>query len=146
MKRGDAPFIYEVPIPYRLDARVIDGAGVIPHPSGLNWYHAHLHGQSSDQVMGGLSGLLSVGDAKANVVACKPDPTDASRRLDDPNATTQRKARTDVRDALLRDISLRGISALPEAGSTAPKTATWPCRAQGAASAERRMPGLAHRG
>ena len=110
---------------YRLDARVIDGAGVIPHPSGLNWYHAHLHGRSSDQVMGGLSGLLSVGDAKANVVACKPDPTDASKCLDDPNATAELKARTDVRYALLRDISLQDISALPEASTTAPKTATW---------------------
>ena len=116
---------YEVPIPSSLDARVIDGEGVIPHPSGLNWYHSHLHGISSDQVMGGLSGLLSVGNAKANVVGCKPDPADQNKCNDDPNATAQLKARTDVRYALLRDISLKDISALPEAGTGAPKTATW---------------------
>jgi FtsP/CotA-like multicopper oxidase with cupredoxin domain len=125
-KRGGAPFTYEVPIPYRLDARVIDGTGgVIPHPSGLNWYHSHLHGYSSDQVMGGLSGLLSIGDAKANLVACKPDLADPAKCNDDPNGTVALKARTDVRYALLRDISLKGISALPEAITTAPKTASW---------------------
>jgi FtsP/CotA-like multicopper oxidase with cupredoxin domain len=105
-----------------LDARVIEGPGVIPPPGGLNWYHSHLHGRSSDQVMGGLSGLLSVGDAKANVIACRPD---GGRCLDDPNATSALKARTDVRYALLCDIVLRDISALPEATPNAPKTATW---------------------
>ncbi|AMA60175.1 hypothetical protein BCCGELA001_30730 [Bradyrhizobium sp. CCGE-LA001] len=124
-KRGSAPFVYEVPIPSGLDARVIDGAGVIPHPTGLNWYHAHLHGYASDQVTGGLSGLLSVGDAKANLVACKQDLVDPAKCKDDPNGTAALKARTDVRYALLRDISLKEISAPPEAGTTAPKTATW---------------------
>ena len=120
--RGDAAFTYQVPIPSTLDARVIEGVGTIPHPSGLNWYHSHLHGRSSDQVMGGLSGLLSVGDAKDNVVACK---LDQGRCLDDPQATAGLKARTDVRYALLRDISLKDITALPEAVTTAPKTAIW---------------------
>ena len=123
LKRNAEPFTYEVPIPRELDARVLELPGVIPHPSGLNWYHSHLHGWSSDQVMAGLSGLLSVGDAKANVVACKPDP--AGKCLDDPSATSDLKARTDVRYALLRDISLKDISALPEAGAMAAKTATW---------------------
>jgi FtsP/CotA-like multicopper oxidase with cupredoxin domain len=69
-------FEYSVPIPGKgeLDARVLEGDGDIEHPRGLNWYHSHLHGRSSDQVMGGLSGLLSVGDDKANVVACRRDP------------------------------------------------------------------------
>ena len=52
-------FEYSVPIPGKgSDARVLEGDGDIEHPSGLNWYHSHLHGRSSDQVMGGLSGLL----------------------------------------------------------------------------------------
>jgi FtsP/CotA-like multicopper oxidase with cupredoxin domain len=121
-KPGDAAFTYEVPIPSMLDARVLEGVGVIPHPSGVNWYHSHLHERSSDQVMGGLSGLLSVGDAKDNVVACK---LDQGRCLDDSQATVNLKKRTDVRFALLRDISLKEVSAPPEAVTSAPKTATW---------------------
>jgi hypothetical protein len=55
-------FDFYVPIPGRtrpLDGRVLEKPGPIEHPSGLNWYHSHLHGYSSDQVKGGMSGLLS---------------------------------------------------------------------------------------
>ena len=115
-----------MPVPRELDARVLEGVGVIPHPSGLNWFHSHLHGWSSDQVMGGLSGLLSIGDAKANVVACMPDRATPGRCVNDDTATAELKARTDVRYALLRDISLKDISALPETGTTtSAKTAAW---------------------
>jgi len=31
-------------------------------PSGVFWYHPHMHGQTAGQVMGGLAGLLQVGD------------------------------------------------------------------------------------
>src|ERR1700730_8643037 len=64
-------FDYNVPIPGEkegkgeLDARVLEGKGWISHPDGLNWYHSHMHGISSDQVMGGLAGLLSVGEDNA---------------------------------------------------------------------------------
>jgi FtsP/CotA-like multicopper oxidase with cupredoxin domain len=105
------------------DGRVLEQTGVIPHPNGLNWYHSHLHGRSSDQVMGGLSGLLSVGDAKANVVACKPNPADPTKCLNDVDANTELKARTDVRYALLRDIALKNITALPIAAGD--KSADW---------------------
>ena len=86
-----ASFDYNVPIPGdgELDAGVLEGKDGIAHPPGLNWYHSHLHGVSSDQVMGGLSGLLSIGDDKANVRAkCKKDgdPTRAAR--------TQRNSKT----------------------------------------------------
>lgn len=131
LKSSDAPFTYEVPIPHELDARVLEKTGVIPHPSGLNWYHSHLHGRSSDQVMGGLSGLLSVGDAKANVVACKPDPADPTKCFNDNDANAELKARTDVRYALLRDIALKNITALPIAAGDksadwAPEDKDWP--------------------
>ena len=123
LKSGANPFPYEVPIPNNLDARVLEKRGSIAHPNGLNWYHSHLHGRSSDQVMGGLSGLLSVGDAKANVVACKPDPADKAKCLVDADADKELKSRTDVQYALLRDISFEKISALPIAAGD--KSAVW---------------------
>jgi len=123
-------FEFEVPIAGEgeLDARVLEGEGNQPkiaHPLGLNWYHSHLHGISSDQVMGGLSGLLSVGDDDANVkAACKEDPSHKAKCLNDvDNDTSELKKKTDVRYALLRDISLRAISALPEEANGA--AAVW---------------------
>lgn len=35
------------------------------HEIGLNWYHPHPHGTSGFQVEGGMSGLVMIGDAKA---------------------------------------------------------------------------------
>jgi FtsP/CotA-like multicopper oxidase with cupredoxin domain len=35
------------------------------HEIGVNWYHPHPHGTSGFQVEGGMSGLLLIGDAKA---------------------------------------------------------------------------------
>lgn len=106
-------FDFMVPIPgdNELDARVLEGQGSIRHPYGLNWYHSHMHGISSTQVMGGLSGLLSVGGSKANVRAACDDGA-ARGKCDEENAALQ--AMTDVRYVLLRDISLRSIGALPE--------------------------------
>jgi FtsP/CotA-like multicopper oxidase with cupredoxin domain len=123
-------FDFVVPIPgeEELDGRVLeaepevkgDPPPKIAHPPGLNWYHSHLHGISSDQVMGGLSGLLSVGDDKANVKACRPDPTDNKKCLQDiDDDTSKLRDRTDVRYVLLRDIALRAIAALPEAANGA---------------------------
>ena len=59
------------------------------------------------------------------MVACIPDRTAAGRCVNDDNATAELKARTDVRYALLRDISLKDISALPETGATSTKMAAW---------------------
>jgi hypothetical protein len=109
-------FDFEVPIPgdQMLDARVLEGQGFISHPLGLNWYHSHQHGMSSDQVMGGMSGLLSVGEAAANVkAACLKDPSDPSKCLNDVEKDTRDLiGRTKVRYALLRDIPLK-ITKLP---------------------------------
>jgi hypothetical protein len=121
-------FDFDVPIPGEgeLDARVLESKGYIEHPLGLNWYHSHLHGISSDQVMGGMSGLLSVGDARANVKAtCEKDPAKPDTCKNDVNKqTSELKDRTDFRYALLRDIPLRDIGAHPEEAD-GDATAVW---------------------
>ena len=110
-------FDFEVPIPGEnmLDARVLETEGQISHPVGLNWYHSHMHGISSNQVMGGMSGLLSVGAATANVkAACIKDPNDEFKCLNDVEKDTRDlKDRTRARYALLRDIPLKMITKLP---------------------------------
>lgn len=46
------------------EARPIRYRDVIPpnHPSGLFWFHPHVHGVAERQVLAGLSGLLTIGD------------------------------------------------------------------------------------
>jgi FtsP/CotA-like multicopper oxidase with cupredoxin domain len=110
-------FDFNVPIPGidkfgvgELDARVLEGVGRIAHPTGLNWYHSHLHGISSDQVMGGMSGLLSVGaDKEAVKSRCKPnDKPDECKKV-----TDELKNRTTVKYVMLRDITLDKINESP---------------------------------
>ena len=68
-----------------------------------------MHGISSDQVMGGMSGLLSVGNATANVRAgCLKDPNNpGSCRNDVDSDTRDLRSRTKVRYALLRDLPVK---------------------------------------
>jgi FtsP/CotA-like multicopper oxidase with cupredoxin domain len=109
-------FDFNVPIPKELDGRVLEDKGekLIAYPSGLNWYHSHLHGISSDQVMGGMSGLLSVGEDTANVKAkCEENASEAKCASD----TADLRNRTEVRYVLLRDIPLKMI------GNEAPEDA-----------------------
>lgn len=126
-------FDFKVPIPGErpnpgndmLDARVLESTGFIPHPLGLNWYHSHLHGISSDQVMGGMSGLLSVGEAIANVRAgCRQDPDDKQKCLNDvAKDTSDLQHGTMVRYALLRDMPVMKIAQLPSQANG--DAATW---------------------
>ena len=121
-------FDFYVPIPGRdrpLDGRVLEkgpatsDAGLknpIEHPSGLNWYHSHLHGYSSHQVMGGMSGLLSVGEDLANVrAACLKDTNGRCTNSVDADTDALKKA-TDVRYVLLRDLrlNLTGLKKRPD--------------------------------
>jgi FtsP/CotA-like multicopper oxidase with cupredoxin domain len=110
-------FDFYVPIPGRrrpLDGRVLEKQGPIEHPSGLNWYHSHLHGYSSDQVMGGMSGLLSIGADLANVrAACLKDSSGQCTNDVDADTDALRKA-TDVSYVLLRDIRLTGLQKRPD--------------------------------
>src|SRR5262249_46575540 len=73
------------------------------------------------QVMGGMSGLLSVGEDKAAIQAQCNERTDADQCQKD---TEELKNRTIVRHALLRDISLKNINATPTEYN-ANKQATW---------------------
>lgn len=111
-------FDLSVPIPGRqmLDARVLESTGYISHPVGLNWYHSHMHGISSDQVMGGMSGLLSVGEADANVkAACRTSPSDHTKCLNDVDKeTADLRSRTKVRYVLLRDLPVQNIQGRPD--------------------------------
>jgi FtsP/CotA-like multicopper oxidase with cupredoxin domain len=126
-------FDFKVPIPGEkpipgndmLDARVLESTGYIPHPLGLNWYHSHFHELSSNQVMGGMSGLLSVGEATANVKAgCRPDPKDKQKCLNDiAKDTSDLKRITMVRYALLRDMPVMKIAKLP--GQADGDAVTW---------------------
>lgn len=87
---------YSIQVPTKLPASLLDGKKgyFIPHPSGLYWYHSHLHGISAAQVGGGMAGILSVGARDANLVAIKEAETGALR------------ARTDTAYLMLRDIQI----------------------------------------
>jgi FtsP/CotA-like multicopper oxidase with cupredoxin domain len=88
-------FDYRIEIPTELPATLLDGdSGIIEHPTGLYWYHSHLHGISGPQVAGGMSGLLSIGAADANLLARAPSETKALRSI------------TDVAYLMLRDLQV----------------------------------------
>jgi FtsP/CotA-like multicopper oxidase with cupredoxin domain len=66
------PGDYVIHIPDDLPTSLLglDGPGAssrMAHPSGLFWFHAHLHGESQSQVTQGLSGLISIGDPKTHL-------------------------------------------------------------------------------
>jgi FtsP/CotA-like multicopper oxidase with cupredoxin domain len=102
---------YNIKIPTALPASILDlPSGIIPHPTGLYWYHAHLHGISASQLSGGMSGLISIGRPDANVAGPDAASTEALR------------AKTDVAHLLLRDIQITSAIA-PEKAASAP--AVW---------------------
>jgi FtsP/CotA-like multicopper oxidase with cupredoxin domain len=54
---------YAITIPKKLPGSMFAGGGPDqPYPSGLNWFHAHVHGKARPDVMAGQSGMLQVGD------------------------------------------------------------------------------------
>ena len=74
------------------------GSQVTPrrYPSGLSWFHAHLHEQSQVDVMAGQAGMLYIGDVRADLLAAPNlDP-----------ATADALDRSDVVYMGLRDIQL----------------------------------------
>ena len=105
---------YSIQVPTILPASLLDGKKgyFIPHPSGLYWYHSHLHGVSAAQVGGGMAGILSIGARDANLVAIKETETGAL------------KARTDTAYLMLRDIQITSTIDPTAAGGQSP--AIWP--------------------
>ena len=75
---GDPPFEYKFRIP-------------VDEPPGLYWYHPHIHGFTSPQVLGGASGALIVeGIERANPeVACLPERVFVIRDQDLLNPAAQ---------------------------------------------------------
>jgi len=58
---------------------VVDYSIRIPasHPSGLYWFHPHVHGNSEAQISAGLSGIITIGNVSD--YACGGAPCDMSR-------------------------------------------------------------------
>ena len=81
------------------------------HPSGLFWFHAHLHGESQFQVTEGLSGLISIGDPKTHLHVDKLDAH--GNVVEDAALTKKLRDRTDVQYLALRDIQVNA-PALPD--------------------------------
>ena len=115
---GDDVFVADQPgttTSYRIDipatlpgAQLGSQAAQVAYPSGLQWFHAHLHERTADDLQAGQTGLLYVGDLRADLLA---SPTiDA--------ASTAALTNADVLYMGLRDIQLavpRG--AVPDAAA-----------------------------
>lgn len=86
---------YRIDIPRTLPGTMF-GSSPQPmaYPSGLNWFHSHLHMASHDDVMAGQSGLLYVGDTLSDLKAA----ASASSAVTLGN--------TDIKYLALRDIQL----------------------------------------
>ncbi|MGI3778928.1 MAG: multicopper oxidase domain-containing protein, partial [Janthinobacterium lividum] len=61
---------YRVDIPATLPGRLL-GATNSPtaYPSGLTWFHAHIHGKTMDDIASGQAGLVSIGDTVGSLLA-----------------------------------------------------------------------------
>ena len=73
-----------------------------PHPSGLFWYHPHVHGIAQHQVNGGMAGLISVGR-----------PARGHRGSGEPGVRPLYASKVDVRYLAIKDIQLTA-DRLPE--------------------------------
>ncbi len=105
--RSDAG--YSIAIPRSLPNHIASDDGRRTYPSGLSWYHPHIHGVAQPQVSGGMSGLISIGDPRDAIIGYNG----GARNL------------IDVRYIALRDIQLI-TNKLPDAVSGAVgDDATW---------------------
>ena len=61
---------------------VVDYSLVIPpsHPSGLDWFHPHVHGISEHQISAGLSGIITIGQISDYAIDIGPQ-ADSSELL-----------------------------------------------------------------
>lgn len=107
---------YVIDVPASLPRSVLlergGGAGqAIAHPTGLFWYHPHLHGISGWEVTSGMAGTLAIGDPFSLMlpVGGPMQPWRADRWRE------EQRTRTDVHYVALRDIQLSGASDLAAA-------------------------------
>jgi FtsP/CotA-like multicopper oxidase with cupredoxin domain len=95
---------YAITIPAKLPGSMFAGGGPDrPYPSGVNWFHAHVHGQARPDVMAGQSGMLQVGDLLDTLRAA-------------PVLTAAAKTALDQTDVLY--LGLRDIQLIVKAGDT----------------------------
>ena len=88
---------YRIDIPPTLPGYMFGSAATPqPYPSGLQWFHAHVHGKTADDLSAGQSGMLYVGDLRADLLAAP--------NLDAASASALNNA--DVLYMGLRDIQL----------------------------------------
>ena len=102
----DAEHRYRIDLPTDLPNAFFEVGklgGTVPHPSGLFWFHAHLHGVARPQVTSGFSGLISIGDPMTHL---RVDRTVGNNSVVDAVATQALRAQTDVQTIGLRDIQL----------------------------------------
>lgn len=87
---GDYIFAHDLPgttTPYRMDIPAtlpgyMFGSQTTPrrYPSGLNWFHTHVHGKARNDVAAGQAGMLYVGDLRADLLAA-PNLSPASAAI-----------------------------------------------------------------
>ena len=103
----DLPFTttaYRIDIPSTLPGNMYGNQSTPqPYPSGLNWFHAHIHTKSRIDVEGGQAGLIYIGDLRADLLASQNIAASTADML----------SRADVLYLGLRDIQLsvpRGVT------------------------------------
>lgn len=90
------------------------------HPSGLFWYHPHIHGSAGAHVGGGMSGLITVGRLwDYAYIGCALDAAEGTGQLCKSKAARakerERRNRTDQHLLMLKDIQ---VSSNPTGGWT----------------------------
>lgn len=106
---------YRIDVPAAIPAAFfgLGPSGTVAHPSGLFWFHAHLHTLARAQITSGMSGLISIGDPWTHL---RVDREDAQGRSQvDVAATRALRAQTDLRYLALRDIQLDVAACATEA-------------------------------
>ncbi len=96
---------YKIPIPRAAIPAAFFGlpGGKLDHPSGLYWFHVHVHGVAREQVTSGMSGLLSIGDPMTHL---RIDRMINNVSHEDETATRLLRSQTDVVTMALRDIQI----------------------------------------
>jgi FtsP/CotA-like multicopper oxidase with cupredoxin domain len=101
---------YRFDIPTKLEGEV--GLGQPYYPSGVYWFHSHIHGSARDEVQAGQAGLISIMPG-ADVT-------------DDPTALARAGTQQQTRYMILRDIQLAvPHGRTPDTAAAAGQTAKW---------------------